>query len=201
MNEIFSKSIDFLLIRDIIILYSENEVIIMLYNKDEFENKLANWEKKLKEHKIPTWDQLPVFELYMDQVIVLVNNYLSILEMGEDRVLTPSMINNYVKQKTLPAPVKKRYSRLHVAYLIMICILKQSLSISMIQKIIPITENESEFSVIYDSFVALQEKKFSEVTKQIKNMYQSEDFSDSLIMEIAVSANIHNIIAERLGER
>lgn len=173
----------------------------MLYNKVDFENKLQSWESKLLDHKLPLWSELPVFELYMDQVIVLVNNYLSILEAGEERVLTPSMINNYVKQKIVPAPVKKRYSRLHVAYLIMICMLKQSLSISMIQKIIPVTENEDEFALIYDAFVDIQLKKFYEVTEEIKNVYQAEDFSDNLVMKIAVSANIHNIIAQRLGER
>ena len=124
----------------------------MLYNKKEFENKLSEWEEKLSMHTLPMWDELPVFELYMDQVIVLVNKYLSILENGEERVLTPSMINNYVKQKTLPAPIKKRYSRVHVAYLIMICILKQSLSISMIQKILPVEELGENISDIVENF-------------------------------------------------
>ena len=173
----------------------------MLYNKVDFENKLDMWEMKLSQHKLPLWGELPVFELYMDQVIVLVNNYLSILESGDERVLTPSMINNYVKQKILPAPVKKRYSRLHVAYLIMICMLKQSLSISMIQKMVPIIENENEFSLIYDLFVDIQSKKLSEVTQEIKNICKTEDFSDNLIMKIAINANIHNIIAQSLGEK
>lgn len=172
----------------------------MLYNKKEFENKLSEWEEKLSMHTLPMWDELPVFELYMDQVIVLVNKYLSILENGEERVLTPSMINNYVKQKTLPAPIKKRYSRVHVAYLIMICILKQSLSISMIQKILPVEELGENISDIYMSFVKIQERKFLDVTEEIKNMYKIEDFSDKLVMEVAINANIHKIVAEKLGK-
>lgn len=172
----------------------------MLYNKKEFENKLLDWEEKLDIHTLPLWDELPVFELYMDQVIVLVNKYLAILENGEERVLTPSMINNYVKQKTLPPPVKKRYSRVHVAYLIMICILKQSLSISMIQKILPIDELGENISDIYMSFVKIQKQKFTDITDEIKRMYESEEFSDRLVMEVAISANIHKIVAEKLGK-
>ena len=39
--------------------------------------------------------------------------------------------------KVMPPPVKKRYSRVHLAYLVMICTLKQSLSISCIQRMLP----------------------------------------------------------------
>ena len=46
------------------------------------------------------------------------------------------MINNYVKHGMMPAPVKKKYSREHVAYLIIICSLKQALPISDIKELI-----------------------------------------------------------------
>ena len=172
----------------------------MLYKKEEFDERIKDWNKKLEEHILPKWEEFPAFELYMDQVIVLVNKYLSILENGEERVLTPSMINNYVKQKTVLPPVKKRYSRVHVAYLIMICILKQSLSIAMIQKILTIDEIGEDIADIYNEFVEIQNKKFIEVTKEVEERYNEENFSDKLIMEIAVSANVHNIIAEKLGK-
>ena len=171
----------------------------MLYDKESFEKRFSDWEKKLASHKLPTWEELPVFELYMDQVMVLVNGYLSILENGEERVLTPSMINNYVKQKTLPAPVKKRYSRVHLAYLIMICILKQSLSISMIQKMLPIDELGDDISGIYNSFVSMQKQVFLDVTEKVRG-YKSEEFSDKTVMEFAINANVYNIIAEKLGK-
>lgn len=172
----------------------------MLYNKKEFENRLADWEEKLAIHTLPLWEELPVFELYMDQVVILVNKYLAVLDNGEERVLTPSMINNYVKQKTLPPPIKKRYSRVHVAYLIMICILKQSLSISMIQKILPIEELGENIADVYMSFIKIQKQKFSNVTEKIKNMYESEEFSDRLVMEVAINANVHKIVAEKFGK-
>lgn len=172
----------------------------MSYNREDFDERINEWNKKLAEHVLPKWEELPEFELYMDQVTVLVNKYLAILEDGEERILTPSMINNYVKQRTVLPPVKKRYSRVHLAYLIMICILKQSLSIAMIQKILPVDEIGENVKDIYNAFVEIQNKKFVEVTKEIENKYEEEQFSDKLIMEIAVSANVHNIIAEKLGK-
>lgn len=172
----------------------------MLYDKDSFEKKFSEWEKKLDAHNLPCWEELPVFELYMDQVIVLVNGYLKILEGDDERVLTPSMINNYVKLKTLPAPVKKRYSRVHLAYLIMICVLKQSLSISMIQKILPIDELGGNVSEIYNAFVKMQNDVFHQVTDRVRERYQNAEFSDKLFMEYAINANVYNIIAEKLGK-
>lgn len=95
---------------------------------------------------LPIWDELPDFELYMDQVISLVGKYLDLFPHDEnsDPIVTPSTINNYVRMKIMPAPVKKRYTRVHLAYLIIICTLKQSLNISVVSKIIPMNISEDE---------------------------------------------------------
>ena len=58
---------------------------------------------------LPRYEELPEFELYMDQVVVLMQKYLEpAMGKGTDRSITPSMINNYVKQGAIPAPQKKR---------------------------------------------------------------------------------------------
>lgn len=80
--------------------------------------------------KIPSWDALPDFGLYMDQVIVLMERALEgVLPKGE---LTKSMVNNYVKVGLIPRPAGKKYEREHLAMLLMICILKQALSMEEI---------------------------------------------------------------------
>ena len=89
----------------------------------------------LLEHTLPAWDELPDFELYMDQVLSLTGRYLEGMPNSEDSKLTASMINNYVKVKIIPAPQGKRYSRRHVAYLLLLCILKPVLPIAAIQKL------------------------------------------------------------------
>ena len=97
--------------------------------------RLSEWLDKLERFDLPDWDSLPQLDLYMDQVILLLTQYLSPLERyGEEKAITASIINNYVRMKVMPPPVKKRYSRVHLAYLIIICTLKQSLSISCIQR-------------------------------------------------------------------
>ena len=80
--------------------------------------------------RLPAWEALPDFGLYMDQVIVLMERALDgVLPKGE---LTKSMVNNYVKVGLIPRPVGKKYDREHLARLLMICILKQALSMEEI---------------------------------------------------------------------
>ena len=137
---------------------------------------------KIVKHKLPYWDELPEIDLYMDQVVALMEKYLSFHKVDEDtKIITNSMINNYVKLGIMPAPVKKRYSREHIAYLIIICTLKQSLPISDIKDLIELRVKRSSieetlnfFSDLYDSVfntVIAIGKKFS-----LKNATDDELF-------------------------
>ena len=84
--------------------------------------------------RLPQWEALPDFGLYMDQVIVLIERALSdVLPAGE---LTKSMVNNYVKVGLIPRPAGKKYEREHLAMLLMICILKQALSMEEISELL-----------------------------------------------------------------
>ena len=82
----------------------------MLYDQQLAAQKLRRWEDILKERALPSWEQFPALELYMDQVTSLLTEYLSFLpkEEGADSVVTAAAINNYVRKKIMPPPVKKR---------------------------------------------------------------------------------------------
>lgn len=176
----------------------------MKYSKERLTEIFTEGERPLKEYHLPTWDELPTIELYMDQVIILLSNYLGIFSAvsNDDKIITPTMINNYVKQKIIPAPVKKKYSKMHLAYLIIVCILKQTLSISMISKIIPPDLNEEEITAVYASFVKNQAKAFTYVTEQITAVAQpilsltenNQDRMNDLVLQVAISANIFKLL-------
>lgn len=114
--------------------------------------RLAAWLEDLEKFDLPDWDSLPQLDLYMDQVILLLNRYLAPM-VREEKYVTASIINNYVRMKVMPPPVKKRYARAHLAYLIIICTLKQSLSISCIQRMLPQDQSEEAVRRLYDDFV------------------------------------------------
>ena len=90
---------------------------------------------QLESLRLPRWEELPDLELYMDQVLGLMQRYLGACPGFDDKGLTASMVNNYVKMGALPPPRKKRYSREHLARLLVICILKASLPISAIERL------------------------------------------------------------------
>ena len=72
---------------------------------------------------LPHWNELPDIDLYVDQVISLMNKYFSFF-----------------------------YARVHLAYLIIICALKTSLSITDIKTLIDIRVKESSIEETLDFF-------------------------------------------------
>ena len=98
----------------------------MPYDKELIAHKLIRWEHYLNNYKLPAWKELPDIGLYMDQVIALLGQYLDFIPMedSKDKPVTPTTINNYVRLKVMPAPEKRKYYRVHIAFLIMIFTLK-----------------------------------------------------------------------------
>lgn len=182
----------------------------MNYTKENIESVFSEGEKYLKEFSLPTWEDFPNIELYMDQVVALLNEYLGIFIAPKgDMQITSTMINNYVKLKTIPAPIKKKYSKKHLAYLVMVCVLKQTLSMSTISSIIPPHLEDAELKRIYDSFVINHSKAYSYVSDQIYSVAQrfledeestSEKLED-LVLQVAVSANIFKLITDWVSAR
>ncbi|MCR4738718.1 MAG: DUF1836 domain-containing protein [Lachnospiraceae bacterium] len=128
----------------------------MPYDKVVVEKKLLRWDHYIKNFALPDWAQIPDMGLYMEQVITYLTqklNYLPPSISKEESLITAATINNYVRTKVMPEPVKKRYYRLHLAYLLMICTLKQSLSIAMIKGLLPEEESEEEVRSRYTAFV------------------------------------------------
>ena len=114
---------------------------------------MTEYAAAMADFKPPRWEQIPALGLYMDQVITVIDQALSpMIGFNEEPIITPSMINNYVKLGMVRKPEKKKYSREHIASLIVITILKQSASIGNIRLGIDTALKNSSMSEIYDSF-------------------------------------------------
>ena len=117
------------------------------------------------EFHIPTWNELPNINLYLDQVVTLVNSCLSPFifcnnekKDDENQILTKTMINNYVKNDLIEPPVKKQYSKSQIAKLFVICVLKQVYSMQDINNLINIALTDSNLQSAYDKFCKLFEE-------------------------------------------
>ena len=101
----------------------------------------------IKNFHIPRWNELPTLDLYMDQVIALIDTTLGAFfsEIGAAS-LTKNMVNNYVKAKIVDAPVNKKYPKLSVAMIIVVYILKNCYATDEIGKL---TDQQELMSAIH----------------------------------------------------
>ena len=105
------------------------------------------------EFSLPRFNELPKVPLYKDQVITYLDNLSKVLNIkNTEKVLTPTMINSYVKQKIVSPPKEKKYNEKHLAYLIVVCILKQVFSIQEISTLINMQIEHCPIEVAYDYF-------------------------------------------------
>ena len=147
----------------------------------------------LKFH-MPRWNELPDIDLYLDQVVNYLEKYLGILSSNDDdKIITKTMINNYVKQGIMPAPEKKKYGKTHIAYLLVICILKQVYSISDIKKLIALTIKNYEVGKAYNRFCANLEIS-------IKNVFVRKEFPHigRMTEEQYLLKNVVQAVADKL---
>ena len=83
-------------------------------------------------------DEIPKIDLYMDQVLTFLGERLrrTARKSDADKLLTKTMVNNYVKNKVMIPPVKKKYGRDHILLLMVIYYMKSFLSIDDIRTIV-----------------------------------------------------------------
>ena len=133
--------------------------------------------------------EIPNIDLYMDQVTTFMETHLnSSKRYPEDKILTKTMINNYAKNRLIPAPEKKKYSKEHILLLIYIYYYKGLLSINDIQSLLePLTERyfHTEESLnmqsIYEEVFSLEKSQVEKMKADVMESYQkaSETFADA----------------------
>ncbi len=133
--------------------------------------------------------EIPNIDLYMDQVTTFMEENLSRAKRyPDDKILTKTMINNYAKNRLLPAPVKKKYSKEHMLLLIYIYYYKSFLSIGDIQKLLePLTsryfhnEGEPDMETIYEEVFSLEKGQIERMKADLIESWRisGETFQDT----------------------
>lgn len=182
---------------NIIILYTNliitnyiNEMGIFMSDK----NIKKYIEKDISEFHIPRWEEIPNIDLYMDQAIIILEKYLeSYIDNRSEKIITKTMINNYVKQQILEPPVNKKYNREHIATLFVICILKQVYSIPDISELIKLALKKHSIEASYNKFC-------DELENSITLIFKGEDYFENRIMnkEIYLLRNVVLSFANKL---
>ncbi|MCF0106528.1 MAG: DUF1836 domain-containing protein [Holdemanella sp.] len=102
-------------------------------------------------YHIPRYEELPDLKLFVDQIVTYIDTKLDPFFVDE-KIITSSMINNYVKQGIVDPPVKKKYGRTHMVYFIVVCLLKKSFSLDEIDTIIKRVISDMDIPTAYNYF-------------------------------------------------
>lgn len=172
-------------------------------------NILLNWVKELEQYRMPTWNDLPDIDLYMDQVITYLERQLSVFTKSEDeKLITPAMINNYVKNEIIPRPIQKKYTREHLAHLISILNLKNILSLMEITKLISHETVDKPVDVLFNQLNAIQDEAFKSTAIKVQEALENldKDYIDKnneeklslLSLKFTLEANANRIAAKKI---
>ena len=134
-------------------------------------------------------EDIPNIDLYMDQITTFMDSQLEASKRhADDKILTKTMINNYAKNKLLPPPEKKRYSKEHVLMLIFIYYFKNILSINDIQTLLtPIAQKyfksmtEKDMTYIYNEVFSMEKEQIESLKKDLLRKYKTaqDTFGDA----------------------
>lgn len=124
--------------------------------------------ERLASYRPVSWESLPDLGLYMDQVITYIERQLDGFrgEYGE-KALTPAMVNNYVKAGLIPRPVGKKYSREHLAMLLMVVQLKRACPIEQIARLFELQFHRRSVQALYAEFCELTRESISGATQAL----------------------------------
>ncbi len=176
----------------------EKEVLFL----KELQADISEWGELLLEFHLPHWDELPDLDLYMDQVITLIDKYLSpVIQAEKHSLLTSSMVNNYVKQGMIPPPEKKRYTRRHVAFLVAITLLKQVLTIQEIKDGILFQGKVIGIRNAYNLFCDEQEKAIHQICLQAMGKPSERSNQPIAVEYLAVKAATASFANKLLAEK
>lgn len=127
-----------------------------------------------------TPEEIPNIELYMDQLTHFMDQHLgSTLRSEEEKTLTKTMINNYTKNKLLPPPEKKRYSRKHLILLIYIYYLKNVVSINDIRRILgPMNDPEFDSNKVFNIYKSIFEMEKLQYFNAEASIIKSEQIAE-----------------------
>lgn len=143
---------------------------------EKYLNQLITYLQELS-HIDPS--EIPGLDLYMDQVTSFLDNHLSDVKRHKnDLALTKTMINNYAKNKLLPPPNKKRYSKDHILMLLFIFYYKGILQLNDIETVLkPLNEKyfhkdgDLNLSDIYNAVFDLEKKEKEHLISDIREKF------------------------------
>lgn len=152
---------------------------------------------EIENFHLPRWHELPNIDLYIDQLVSILEQYLAGYIKNdnekEEKIITKTMINNYVKHSVIKPPLNKKYNKEHIASLFVIFVLKEVYSMNDIKRLIALAIQTSPIEQAYDRFC-------SELEKAIRIVFAEKNYvkNSKLSQEQYILRNVVQSFANKL---
>ena len=166
-------------------------------------NTLDKWLKDLENFSLKDYERFPDIDLYMDQLITYLEREFQIYQTSSlDKLITPSMINNYVKGDVMISPKAKKYNREHMALIKEIMILKQVLPLTDVKQILDLkyrSNDDTDYQEVYNNFnnlvneknkIAINEAKEALANIEDNNLEQLTELANNFALTAMSYINI-----------
>lgn len=150
--------------------------------------------ENIVEFKLTEKENIPKIPLYMDQVTGYLDELFEPIKRHDDeKSLTKTMINNYVKAGLIGNPQKKKYNQEQIMQLIMIYLLKNTIQI---QEIDSLLKSENDKTVLFNDF----REHFQKASEKLKSETENNSELDKRdqILSLLISSSIQKKYAEML---
>lgn len=154
----------------------------------------------LRERRPVPWEQLPDFALYMDQVLSYMER--QVLRFDGDDGLTAAMVNNYTKSGLAPRAEGKKYSREHLAYFTVICVLKRVMSTRDMDLLIrEELQGDRTAEDGYAAFCASLDKALNITADELAARTGGQELGDAALADAAIHFALLSYAAGVAGSR
>lgn len=149
-------------------------------------------------------DKIPNIDLYMDQVTTFIEDSLNEHKRDDNqKIITKTMVNNYVKDGIIPSPNKKKYNKNHLISLILIYHLKSIISINDIKLILK--DRQENIEDIYNNFLKYKNNEKEKLYNYLKNLLDNIEKDEkneidliTFLIAIIDEANKRKFFAEKI---
>ncbi len=152
-------------------------------------------------------DDIPKIPLYMDQLLSLFDEYFNDFRRDADeKIMTKTMVNNYVKAKVIDPPVKKKYTKEQLMMLTLVYQLKNILPINDIKAFFDLYDNHNftpeernnkikEYFSIYNTLELEHINALKTRYTDFETTLTKEDDKKALIARLLVEADLNKRLA------
>lgn len=150
---------------------------------------------------LPRWSELPCGPFFNKEMTDYINKTFDFF-LKESGGLTPTMVQNYVKWEMFPSPSGRKYTKKHLAYLIVISILKDVLTIQEVHQGIYLSLQLMHVEQAYNVFISSLEKQNLTIQNAVyqKSLPCTALFSDkkTIAIDCAVASFLYRFYTRKI---